>query len=422
MINLNQKTKNILSWSAYDFANAPFSTLVVTFIYATYFTQAIAPDPITGTVLWSRAIAITGIIVALFSPFLGAIADCGTYRKKFIILSTLICVIFTAALYPVLPGYVFTALLFFVIANLSYEFSLVFYNSFLSDISNSSNIGRISGFAWAIGYLGGLLTLTIALIGFVQPEIPWFGLSKVSGENIRATNLLVASWFLLFSIPLIYFLEDKEITIKTSENIIIKSYYQLKNTWIEIKNYKEVIKFLIARMFYNDGMITVFAFGGIYAAETFNFTLTEVLIFGIVMNISAGLGAFIMGYIDDFLGGKRTILISLTFLFISTMLAVLANDRLWLWVAGAIFGFFTGPNQSASRSFMARLIPEQKKNEFFGFYAFSGKLTAFIGPFLLGLLTQWSGSQRIGVSIVLLLLFTGFVLLLKVDDSKLRSL
>jgi UMF1 family MFS transporter len=373
MIALNQKTKNILSWAAYDFANAPFSTLVVTFIYATYFTQAIAPDPITGTVLWSRGVAITGIIVALFSPFLGAIADCGAYRKKFIILSTLICVIFTAALYPVLPGYVFTALLFFVIANLSYEFSLIFYNSFLSDVSNPSNIGRISGFAWAIGYLGGLLTLTIALIGFVQPDTPWFGLSKVNGENIRATNLLVASWFLLFSIPLIYFLEDKDLTIKTGENIIIKSYYQLKNTWIDIKNYKEVVKFLIARMFYNDGMITVFAFGGIYAAETFNFTLTEVLIFGIVMNISAGLGAFLMGYIDDFLGGKRTILISLVFLFIATMLAVLANDRLWIWVAGAIFGFFTGPNQSASRSFMARIIPQKKKNEFFGFYAFSGK-------------------------------------------------
>ena len=421
MIALNQKTKNIFSWAAYDFANAPFSTLVVTFIYATYFTQAIAPDPITGTVLWSRGVAITGIIVALFSPFLGAIADCGAYRKKFIILSTLICVIFTAALYPVLPGYVFTALLFFVIANLSYEFSLIFYNSFLSDVSNPSNIGRISGFAWAIGYLGGLLTLTIALIGFVQPDTPWFGLSKVNGENIRATNLLVASWFLLFSIPLIYFLEDKDLTIKTSENIIIKSYYQLKNTWIDIKNYKEVVKFLIARMFYNDGMITVFAFGGIYAAETFNFTLTEVLIFGIVMNISAGLGAFLMGYIDDFLGGKRTILISLVFLFIATMLAVLANDRLWIWVAGAIFGFFTGPNQSASRSFMARIIPQKKKNEFFGFYAFSGKLTAFIGPFLLGVLTQWTNSQRIGVSIVLLLLFIGFILMLKVDDSGLRS-
>ena len=421
MIALNQKTKNIFSWAAYDFANAPFSTLVVTFIYATYFTQAIAPDPITGTVLWSRGVAITGIIVALFSPFLGAIADCGAYRKKFIILSTLICVIFTAALYPVLPGSVFTALLFFVIANLSYEFSLIFYNSFLSDVSNPSNIGRISGFAWAIGYLGGLLTLTIALIGFVQPDTPWFGLSKVNGENIRATNLLVASWFLLFSIPLIYFLEDKDLTIKTSENIIIKSYYQLKNTWIDIKNYKEVVKFLIARMFYNDGMITVFAFGGIYAAETFNFTLTEVLIFGIVMNISAGLGAFLMGYIDDFLGGKRTILISLVFLFIATMLAVLANDRLWIWVAGAIFGFFTGPNQSASRSFMARIIPQKKKNEFFGFYAFSGKLTAFIGPFLLGVLTQWTNSQRIGVSIVLLLLFIGFILMLKVDDSGLRS-
>ena len=421
MLVLQEKTKKIWSWALYDFANSAYSTLVLTFIYATYFTQVIAPDPITGTVLWSRVVTITAIVVALFSPILGAIADCGFYRKKFIIFFTLICVISTLALYPIQPGYVFLALLFFFFANTAYEFALVFYNTFLIDFSDSSNIGRISGLAWSFGYAGGLLSLSIALFCFVQPEIPWFGLTKENGENIRATNLLVASWFLIFSIPLFYYLEDKDPKLKTNQNLILEGYLKLKGTWRELRKYKQIIRFLLARMIYNDGMVTVFAFGGIYAAGTFNFTLAEVLIFGIVLNISAGIGVFIMGYIDDVIGGKKTILISLVFLFIATLLAVLATERTWLWLAGALFGFFAGPNQSASRSLMARFIPKEKKNEFFGFYAFSGKLTAFIGPFLLGVLTQWTNSQRIGVSVVLLLLFIGFILLITVDDLEIRS-
>ena len=171
-------------------------------------------------------------------------------------------------------------------------------------------------------------------------------------------------------------------------------------------------------MFFNDGLITIFAFGGIYAAGTFGFTLQEVLLFGIALNVAAGLGAVLFGYVDDKIGSKRTLMITLAGLFLATLLAVLATSKLWLWMAGIVIGIFVGPNQAASRSLMARFVPHNAKNEFFGFFALSGKLTAFIGPLLLGILAQWSGSQRVGISVVLILFAIGGVLLAIVDEDE----
>jgi UMF1 family MFS transporter len=193
---------------------------------------------------------------------------------------------------------------------------------------------------------------------------------------------------------------------------------QLRRTFTEIRKHRQIVRFLIARLFYNDGLVTVFAFGGIYAAETFGFTLQQVLLFGIVINLAAGLGAVAMGFLDDKIGGKRTIVVSLLGLIGATLLATLATSAAAFWVAGILIGIFAGPNQSASRSLMARFVPHDVENEFFGFFAFSGKLTAFIGPFMLGLLTELSGSQRVGVAIVILLLLLGLAVLGLVDERE----
>ena len=200
--------------------------------------------------------------------------------------------------------------------------------------------------------------------------------------------------------------------------VVRETLTQLRRTFGEIRRYRQTVRFLVARLIYNDGLVTVFAFGGIYAAETFGFTLEDVLLFGIVINIAAGTGAILMGIVDDRIGGKRTIVVSLIGLIGSTTLAVTATSEVWLWVAGILIGIFAGPNQSASRSLMGRFVPRAVENEFFGFFAFSGKLTAFIGPLLLGILTEVSGSQRVGVSIVLVLFLIGLVLLLTVDERE----
>src|SRR5690606_22507901 len=260
-------------------------------------------------------------------------------------------------------------------------------------------IGRVSGLGWGLGYFGGLLALALALVTLVQPETPWFGFSTENGENVRATNLLVAVWFVVFSVPLFLWVDEDKSRVSPAGQVIRDGWIQLKGTLREISRYRQTVRFLIARLVYNDGLVTVFAFGGIYAAGTFGFTIEQVLVFGIVINIAAGASAIAMGLLDDWIGGKRTIVVSLIGLIAATALAIAATSELWLWVAGILIGIFTGPNQSASRSLMGRFVPKAVENEFFGFFAFSGKLTAFVGPFLLGVLTDVTGSQRVGVSI-----------------------
>jgi UMF1 family MFS transporter len=219
-------------------------------------------------------------------------------------------------------------------------------------------------------------------------------------------------------VPTFAILHEDKSSVSKSGHVVRDAYRQLRDTFVEIRRYRQIVRLLIARLFYNDGLITVFAFGGIYAAGTFGFTFEQILIFGIVLNVAAGAGAFALGFVDDKLGGKRTITISLWGLILSAVLAVLAPNQALFWVAGIGVGIFAGPNQSASRSLLGRFVPPDKENEFFGFFAFSGKATAFLGPFLLGVLTQAFGSQRAGVSVVVLLLALGLFLLRGVDEEE----
>ncbi len=408
----------VWSWALFDFANSSFTTLVITFVYATYFTQAIASDPTRGTTLWSRAITITAIVVAVCSPLLGALADRGGYRKRFIGIAITICALATAALYAVLPGQVVLALALVIVANIAFEFCEVFYNAFLPDIAPPERIGRVSGLGWGLGYVGGLLALVVALVTLVQPEVPWFGFAREAGENIRATNLVVAAWLVVFSLPLLLWVPEDKSHVSPAEHVVHDTFAQLKRTFTELREHRQTVRFLIARLFYNDGLVTVFAFGGIYAAGTFGFTITQVLEFGIVINVAAGAGAIAMGYLDDKIGGKRTIIVSLIGLIGAAAVAIFATSATAFWVAGVLIGIFAGPNQSASRSLMARFVPPDSENQFFGFFAFSGKLTAFVGPFLLGVLTDITGSQRVGISVVILLFLAGIGLLAFVDERE----
>jgi MFS transporter, UMF1 family len=407
----------IWSWAFYDWANSAFTTLVVTFIYATYFTKAMAPDEITGTAWWSRAIGLSAVLVALLSPIMGAAADRGGTRKRSLAVATGVCIAGSVVLAFIAPGTPNAALLavaVFVVANVAFEMSMVFYNAFLPAIASQERIGRVSGYGWGLGYVGGLLCMVVALVGFVQPEVPWFGLSTENGFNVRATNLLVAGWYLVFSLPL--FLNVPERPTGARALNIREAFAELGRTFRAVGRYREVAKFLIARLVYNDGLVTVFAFGGIYAAGTFGMPLSEVILFGIALNVFSGIGALVFGFVDDRLGGKTTVLVTLVALSLATLLAVWAPSKTWLWAAGILIGIFVGPNQSASRSLMGRFVPEKHQAEFFGFFAFSGKITSFLGPILLGTATAMFASQRAGVATVLVFFVVGGLLLLTVSE------
>jgi len=417
-MNQPYKKLTVFSWSLYDFANQPFATLIVTFIYGTYFTQSIANNEIIGTELWSRGITITGILVAILSPIMGAMADRGGFRKIFLVFWTWVTILGSIMLYRILPGQIYPALFWFILGNVGFEMGGVFCNAYLPDIAPYDKIGRISGYGWSIGYVGGLLALMLSFIFLIHPETPWFGFSRDLGQNIRATNLLVATWFAVFSLPTFIWVRENPGLTRERKKILSHSFNQMLTTFREVKKYRHLVTFLLARLIYNDGLITIFAFGGIYAAGTFHFTMNEIFIFGIVLNITAGMGAFMMGFLDDILGGKKTIQISLIGLIVAVILAISTTSKVVFWVAGILIGIFSGPNQASSRSLMARFVPKDKENEFFGFFAFSGKATAFMGPFFLGVFTTLFHTQRAGISVVLFFLILGSYLLIKVDEKE----
>lgn len=404
----------------YDFANSAFTTLVVTFIYSTYFTLTMTEDATTGAARWSFGITVTAIAVALLSPYVGAIADRGGHRKRLLLIATAICVAATILLFFATPGQVWFALSAFVVANVAFELGYVFYNAYLPDIAPPEKIGRVSGFGWALGYAGGLLCLAVALVGFVGVGgEPLFGLSTEEGLNVRATNLLVAGWFFVFSLPAFFALKDTPpLQPRAAGSVFRTATRELSQTFQSVRRYRNVFWFLLAHLIYNDGLVTVFSLGGPYAASTFGFTVEDNIMLGIALNIAAGLGAYAFGFLDDRVGGKRTILISLVGLFLFTTLAIVAQTRLMFWIAAIGIGLLVGPNQSASRSLMGRLAPPDKESEFYGFYSFSGKATSFLGPLLFGVLTVLTGTQRYGMAVLLVFFLAGGLLLLRVKEAE----
>ena len=414
----------------YDFANQPFTTIILTFVYSTFFTDFIASNPEKGAVLWGRAVTICSIIIAVLSPVMGAIADSGGYRKVFLIFWTWVCVFFSFLLYFPLQGQIFEALLFFSIANIGFEMGGIYLNAYLPEIAPKEKIGRISGYGWSLGYIGGLLALGISFIIFIQPEnayIPFsnYLLNKDTGQNIRIINIFIALWFLIFSIPTFLFVKDTNQYKKINFSLIGNSFKKLISTFNDIKKYKNIVKFLGARLIYNDALITIFAFGGIYAKRVFDFTFNDIFLFGIVLNITAGIGAFLLGFLDDILGGKKTIQISNLGFVLACLIAAIApsidnfiiSSESLFWIAGILIGICSGPNQAASRSLMGRMIPENKENEFYGFYAFSGKATSFLGPFLFTLIVSITNDLRYGIAMIAILFVIGFFLMNLVKEE-----
>lgn len=403
-----KNSKEIISWSFYDFANQPYTTLIITFIYSAFFVNYISPNEQEGTFLWANAIAITAVCVGVISPILGAFADSSGYRKFFLILFTILCSLFTALLYFPTQGDVYLALTLVILSNISFEMGTVFCNSYLMDLSNEKNIGKLSGIAWGFGFVGGLIALFCALTLF-DVNIP---------SDVRKINLFVAAWFILFSIPSFLFLNDKKREKITKKNVI-SSFTNLSSTFKEVYKYKKIFNFLIARLFYNDGLVTIFALGGIYAIGTLNFSMQEVLILGVVLNIFAAIGSFSFGYLEDSIGVRRVINISLIVLIFATLLAFTAPFTIYpkeiFWIAGVLLGTMIGPTQSCSRSFMSRIIPAEKKNEFFGFFALTGKATSFLGPLLFGIITKYHSQQFALLSVVVFFLI-GLILFNRKQD------
>ncbi|MCJ2166293.1 MFS transporter [Pseudodesulfovibrio sp. S3-i] len=419
MPNIPTPLRALWSWALYDWANSGFAALVQTFVFAAYFTRAVAADETLGTAQWGNMMGVAGLIIGLGGPLLGAVADRSGRRKPWLLFFTGLCIAATFLLWFIKPdvSFVWPALLLVGIGTIGSEYAMIFYNAMLPDLAESKTIGRWSGWGWGLGYAGGLVLLVIALYGLVQPP-GWFGVAREQALHIRTVMPLTALWYLVFCLPLFLYVPDARSTGTPLGRAVGEAMVQLNVSLKNLKQYRGIAIFLLARMFYNDGLTTMFAFGGIYAAATFGMEAGEVIMFGIGLNVTAGLGAASFAWLDDRLGPRRTILFSLVGLIVPGVAILLVKSKTLFWIFGLAIGIFVGPVQASSRSYLAHAAPKDIRTEMFGLMALSGKLTSFIGPFLVGWITLAAGSQRVGMAAVIGLFVLGLIGMLFVPAVK----
>ncbi len=441
--------RGIFSWFLFDWAAQPYYTLITTFIFAPYFVSHVAADEVSGQAIWGFAAGAAGIVIALLSPVFGAIADAGGNRKPWIAAFSLPLLVGCALLWFAEPGAIAIALIGFTVATVGAEFTTTFNNAMMPSLVPPERIGRLSGTGWAIGYLGGLVSLIIVL-GFLVGDVddgktffgfaPLFGLDPATHGGDRASGPFSALWYLVFVLPLFLFTPDtpKRMAAGAAAR---KGLRELRNTLRSMRRYGNVFRFLIARMIYNDGLLGLFAFGGIYATSVFDWTTTEVGMFGILLTITGTLGAFIGGRLDDRLGSKPVIIGSLVLITLASigLLSIDADhifffiradgpvpddgmfaslgERIYL-ILGGIIGAVAGPMQSAGRTLMIKLSPPEKIAEFFGMFALSGKVTSFAATLAVAIVTTLANSQRVGISILVLFFVVGGWLLLAVNPAR----
>ena len=297
------------------------------------------------------------------------------------------------------------------------EVAMVFYNVFLSTLAPKNYLGRISGWGWGCGYIGGILALTIVLFVFIKGNHSW--LNTQTAEQIRICGPFVALWYGLFSLPFFFLVPSLNTRSKPFAKAVKAGWRELISTCKRLPSEKNIFLYLISHMIYADGLNTLFAFGGIYAAGTFKLSFEEILLLGITMNITAGLGAVALGWMDDFVSSKATVIFSLCCLTLFGIPLIMVENKYVFWGMALILCIFVGPVQSASRSLMVRLIDSRETaTELFGLYALSGRITAFIGPWILGMVTLAFNSQRIGMMTIMVFFAVGALLLLPVKVNQ----
>lgn len=397
-------TRQLLSWSIYDWASSPVPTLHTTFIFSVFFTTAVMPEG--GSVAWAWMTAASAFVVAIAAPVLGRMADGRRAVKRCLFYATMIGAAATAGLWFVEPdpGFAMLALGLSALSILAMELSFVFYNAMLPSVAGPAEYGRASGLAWGVGYVGAIFALVVVLLLFVMPEEPAFGISREGAGHIRVTMIFAALWLCLFAAPLFLFVRPPEpapdpAPLGTQLRASLKTAMAIPG----------MPRFLLARMLFADALVTLFAFGGIYAATVFGFSQTKVLVFGIILNITAGLGAGFGGFADDRMGSIRVMRLCLVALAGLGVVAILAPSEPVFWAAGACLGMFIGPLQSSARAWVARAAPPSQRASLFGLMMFSGKATSFVGPLLYGVLVAATGTERAGMTVVIALLMASLL-------------
>ncbi len=399
--------KTLFSWALFDFANTGFYVVIITLVFPLYFKNVIAGG---NEAYWGRTISASMLLVALLGPFLGSVADETNNKKLFLVLFTAACVAATAGLYGVGEGMLWTAVVLLIIANAGFEGGTIFYDAFLPEIATPKDYGKISGYGFGLGYIGSFVILLIVL-------------PLVTGDNAAAntpyTFLIAAGFFGLFSLPIFLNVGERSYNKGSfRKETLLAGYKRLLTTFSNLRSYRDVRRFLLAFFIYNDGILTVILFAGIFAEEELRFTMEELVYFFMIVQGAALLGSLLFGWMGDRIGARKSLLITLCGWILVVVWAYFVHTAMMFYIIGAVAGTVLGSSQSTSRMMMALLTPDDKKTEFFGFYnGFFGKASAILGPLVFGevaaLLGLRSAMLVVGVMFVL-----GMVLLLRVPDTR----
>ena len=440
----------VIGWMLFDWAAQPYFSLITTFVFAPYFATRVASDPATGQSLWGFATAAAGLVIALSSPVLGAIADAGGRRKPWIAGFGAIFVIGACVMWIGKPGdasLILPLLIAYGFATIGVEFATVFNNAMMPSLVPPDKIGRLSGSGWALGYVGGILSL-ILVLGFMAASpttgrtlfglVPLFGLDPAAFEGDRISAPVSGLWFMVFVLPMFFLTPDFPAKLSPAK-AMREGLGDLRGTLRELPQHRSMLAFLIANMIYTDGLVSLFAFGGIYAAGTFGWNTIQIGSFGITLAIAGTIGAFLGGRLDDLLGPKRVIAGSMLLLLLSIAGILLIDKETILFMKvtppepggglfaapaekaylllGCLIGMAGGPLQAASRSLLVRLAPKDRIAQYFGLFALTGKVTSFIGPLLVGLITAVTASQKAGMAVLVLFFVAGLALLSRVEEK-----
>lgn len=411
----------VLAWALWDWGSSAYNTIVVTFVIAPYLTEDVAKGAPTGSLsgaTWlSIALAAAGLLIALLAPVVGQRADAGGRRKLNLALWSALTILSSAGLFFVADeySYLWLGLVLMAAGSVFSELAAVSYNAMLRQVSTPATIGKVSGIGWAAGYVGGIGVLLGAYLLFIQPDVGLFGVTAEGGLKYRVLAVVAAVWFAVWSIPVLVAVPEAppsdpaaRVGFFASYRVLIK---QLRTLYAESRN---TIWFLLASAIFRDGLAAVFAFGAVLARSVYGLSAGDVIIFGVAANVVAAAGAFTAGFLEDRIGPKVIILVSLGGLVVAATVLLFSHGSTLFWIFGLILCLWVGPAQSSSRTFLARLAPAGHEGQLFGLYATTGRAVSFLAPSLFGLFAGVFASDRMGIIGIALVLLVGAVALVPV--------
>ena len=405
------KLREVWAWSMYDFANSAYTTVVITAVFSAYFVGVVSQRAPWSTFAWTAALSVSYAAILITGPLIGAWADAHAAKKRLLLATTIGCVLFTALLYYAGPGAVALSLLLLILSNYFFGAGENLIAAFLPELADSRAMGRVSGWGWSLGFVGGLAALGLCLVYLTANS------GKPASETVPVTMLITAAFFALAAVPTFLLLRERAVPQPRMEN----PWARVRDTLRAAEKYADLKRFLICLLFYQAGITAVVALAAIYAEQAMKFTTQQTIVLILLVNITAAIGAFGFGYLQDAIGHVRAVALTLVGWIVMVLIAAFTESPLWFWVAANIAGLCMGSSQAAGRAIVGYLAPPARLAEFFGLWGLAVKAASIFGPLTYGAVEWLGGSHRLAIFVTGLYFLIGLALLRKIDVERGRA-